>query len=339
MEIKYMESLTGLRGLAVLIVFISHAANEGLLPYFFGHGFGQIGVMIFFLLSGFLMAHLYISEDFNRVNVRKYILARIGRVVPLYFMVVFLSVLVSIYEPDFVFNLTDSSTVFRALAFIDAPYIFWTIPVEVQFYFIFIGFWFIYKKNYRPTVLVLFFVLTLVPSIFLYAMYFKMPHIISLYSPAFFLGLLTALMHKKMVNSILIKKIMAVRYNLIIFLVFLNLPILREQYGFISSGSMYLRTWGDPITWCIVYSLFVCAVLSPMNVDLLNKNMLMYLGTISYGFYLIHYPVLMFFKGIEVHALIQLFLTLVCTLIISHCSLWYFEKPIGLKFRNLFVVR
>ena len=103
-------------------------------------------------------------------------------------------------------------------------------------------------------------------------MYFKMPHIISLYSPAFFLGLLTALMHKEMVNSILIKKIMAVRYNLIIVLVFFNLPILREQYGFISSGSLYLRTWGDPITWFIVYSLFVYTVLSPMNVDLLNKK-------------------------------------------------------------------
>ena len=92
------------------------------------------------------MAHLYINKDFNRVNVRKYILARIGRIVPLYFMMVFLSVLVSIYEPDFVFNIIDPATIVRALAFIDAPYIFWTIPVEVQFYFIFLVFGLFIRK-------------------------------------------------------------------------------------------------------------------------------------------------------------------------------------------------
>jgi len=55
---KYIHTLTGLRGLAALIVFVSHSANVGLLPHFFGTGFGQVGVMIFFLLSGFLMSHL-----------------------------------------------------------------------------------------------------------------------------------------------------------------------------------------------------------------------------------------------------------------------------------------
>ena len=57
---KRIHTLTGLRGIAALLVFISHCGAQSILPSFLGKGFGQIGVMLFFVLSGFLMTHLYI---------------------------------------------------------------------------------------------------------------------------------------------------------------------------------------------------------------------------------------------------------------------------------------
>jgi peptidoglycan/LPS O-acetylase OafA/YrhL len=44
---QHIHSLTGLRGLAAMLVFISHSANDGFLPVYVGDGFGQTGVMLF----------------------------------------------------------------------------------------------------------------------------------------------------------------------------------------------------------------------------------------------------------------------------------------------------
>ena len=166
---SYIHTLTGLRGLAALLVFISHSANLSLLPSFLGSGFGQIGVMIFFVLSGFLMSHLYINKDFHRENVKSYALARIGRVFPLYFILLFISILISKYfYTDFVYNFNASTELVRALTLVEAPYVFWTIPVEVQFYIVFLGFWFLYKKNCSPYILLLYIFLSMLPSIFIY---------------------------------------------------------------------------------------------------------------------------------------------------------------------------
>ena len=73
---SYINSLTGLRGMAAFIVFISHCANQGMLPAIFSNGFGQIGVMLFFILSGFLMGHLYLDKEANSDSVKLYLLAR-----------------------------------------------------------------------------------------------------------------------------------------------------------------------------------------------------------------------------------------------------------------------
>ena len=54
---EHIKQLDGLRGLAALLVVYSHAGQQGLVPK--NTGTGQIGVMLFFILSGFLMGWLY----------------------------------------------------------------------------------------------------------------------------------------------------------------------------------------------------------------------------------------------------------------------------------------
>ena len=67
---KDIPVLNGLRGLAVMIVFASHASNIFYQGEIVGWGGGQLGVMLFFMLSGFLMAHLYAGRAADVVDCR-----------------------------------------------------------------------------------------------------------------------------------------------------------------------------------------------------------------------------------------------------------------------------
>lgn len=58
-SIDSYKSLNGLRGVAVLFVLFSHAANKGLIFFegfsIAGSGSGKVGVYLFFVLSAFLL--------------------------------------------------------------------------------------------------------------------------------------------------------------------------------------------------------------------------------------------------------------------------------------------
>jgi peptidoglycan/LPS O-acetylase OafA/YrhL len=335
---KYIHSLTGLRGLAALVVFISHSANESLLPDFLGHGFGKVGVMLFFVLSGFLMSHLYISEDFTFKHVAKYAIARIGRVVPLYFAMILISIVISKYlYHDFYYQFPDIRTIALACSFIKAPSVFWTIPVEVQFYVVFLGLWFVNKKLSRSYLLVTFILYSFVRILFLRSETLRLPEFITLYAYAFFVGVITALFYKRIRNSVIVHKCASVLAIPIALLFFLNLPVLRERHGILIGDGLHLNIWNDPITWAIIYLLFICAMLNVKGLFFLNTKPFVLLGNISYGFYLMHYPILMSFSNLNIHPVIQLVLAFSLTTILAHFSYKYFELYVSRKVRSWIV--
>ena len=87
-----IRRLNTLRGLAALIVVISHYSNDTLiLGGLLGYGAGQLGVMLFFVLSGFLMTHLYGTQALDSSAAKRFAIARIARVVPLFVVVVIAS--------------------------------------------------------------------------------------------------------------------------------------------------------------------------------------------------------------------------------------------------------
>lgn len=92
---SYYTALTGLRALAAYMVFFHHynpflfLGNDTLL-----YGFASemhIGVTLFFVLSGFLIAHNYFH---TKIDFKKYMINRIARIYPLYFILTTLSFLV-----------------------------------------------------------------------------------------------------------------------------------------------------------------------------------------------------------------------------------------------------
>lgn len=86
-----IEPLTGLRWCAALAVFLSHNVPKGRTPLFISMFFssGYMGVTVFFVLSGFVLTVTY-SKAMTEPTIAStwnYAVARIARVMPLYWLV------------------------------------------------------------------------------------------------------------------------------------------------------------------------------------------------------------------------------------------------------------
>jgi peptidoglycan/LPS O-acetylase OafA/YrhL len=130
-----IPALDGIRGLAALMVALSHMGNIG--HFIEIRGTGQHGVMLFFVLSGFLMSWLYGNGQTGYSNWVGYGIRRIMRVYPLYLVVVMLAFLAHQLGLTFIYGNVDGNLLVD-LALLRADYlIFWTIPVEMKFYLAF----------------------------------------------------------------------------------------------------------------------------------------------------------------------------------------------------------
>ena len=94
----YFKALTGIRAIAASMVFFHHMNPFSGKPGFelladFTNEF-HVGVTIFFVLSGFLIAYRYF-EQANELSLRKYFLNRFARIYPVYFVLVTLSFFLS----------------------------------------------------------------------------------------------------------------------------------------------------------------------------------------------------------------------------------------------------
>jgi peptidoglycan/LPS O-acetylase OafA/YrhL len=146
---KYRKEIDGLRAIAVVSVIFFHAGFT-----FFGGGF--VGVDVFFVISGYLIASNIIDDIENKsFSFLNFYEKRARRIVPaLFFMILFTLpfawfgmlphqlkefaeslVSVALFASNIYFYLTsnyfDISSEFKPLLHT------WSIAVEVQFYFIF----------------------------------------------------------------------------------------------------------------------------------------------------------------------------------------------------------
>jgi len=135
-----IDSLTGIRGMAALLVVYAHLAEEHFFAISRLHP-GEMGVMVFFTLSGFLMAFLYGNKTFDYSAVARYGISRFSRIAPAYLTVVVASYLIyNLIDAKFVYAITHQNLI-RHLAFSGNVSALWSIPPEVQFYVIFVGLW------------------------------------------------------------------------------------------------------------------------------------------------------------------------------------------------------
>lgn len=144
-----LNSLDGLRGLAVLFVFLSHTSNTGvyLIPGWNFSGIGTYGVFLFFILSSFLLTYPFlVNRDhvLTRGYFEDYFFRRFLRIYPLYTFYLILALATTFIFSAFL-NISKPTGIPLPLTFDgfilqltlqQGKSITWSILVEFRYYFL-----------------------------------------------------------------------------------------------------------------------------------------------------------------------------------------------------------
>ena len=271
-------ALTGLRALAIGLVLISHMAiAQGLPRPWMIKGSGQLGVMLFFLLSGYLMARIYGTQAPDRQLVRRFTLARAGRVLPAYLVVIAVSFAVAPWDPLWPYQIVDLPTLARHLLMIEGQNALWAVPIEVQFYAVFLVVWLIGRGRFFHLL-----VLIALPLCWLLNFGAVLPDAatrpLAIYLPYFLGGCALGLW---LPGEIRLPGwagwLLCVVASLALLLAF---PYLRRHFG------AELPMWRDPIVFVTIVMVFLATLWRAGAFALLTHPVAVWVGTISYGLYL-----------------------------------------------------
>lgn len=323
-----MPFLDGVRALAVTMVFIFH-----LNPNWISGGF--IGVDIFFVISGFLITQIIWKSLSNTTfQYGQFLWSRCKRLIPAYgFVIAVITVFAAFillpnelleYNKSLAYSipfLTNWWFFIKSGYFESSSEYFpllhtWSLAVEWQFYLVFPLFLlliFKLKKEYIVSSLVVFTFITAIVSIILTSIDPSMAFYLSPFRAAEFLigGLVSFLVTKSV-------KISQRMINLMVNISFLGILI----YGFgLTKDSVFPGFYA--IIVAILTGMFIFGLYkqeqSAVKV-LLSSKPVVFVGKISYSFYLWHWPIILFSKfyfdsidNFAIYAFIIL-TTLSCTL-------------------------
>ncbi len=148
-SVPYIKSLDGLRGLAILLVLFDHWA-----PWQGVHDileFGRVGLLLFFILSGYLITSVLLSlrekiqnNELKIIHALKiFYFRRILRIFPIYFLAILLAAYFFqsvrddfIYHLLFVQNFSGMWQLYLHAAPYQSAYHLWSLAVEEQFYLV-----------------------------------------------------------------------------------------------------------------------------------------------------------------------------------------------------------
>jgi peptidoglycan/LPS O-acetylase OafA/YrhL len=334
---NYLYQIQILRALSVLLIFFFHSNLE-----LFSKGY--LGVDIFFIISGYVITKILEDKIFhnNKYNFKEFYIQRILRIAPVYFFIINIFILTFLIigpltDLDYIINkiqfiFTFSSNFYYLNyqkeyfdnIFQDPLNHTWSLAVEMQFYLAFPFLYYFLKKNLNQELLIKVLILIIASSILFNYYYIKNINL-TYYSPIFrawefLLGSLIYLLHNKknFYKKNIIKELQQKNY---IFLVIIFIIIF-----FFNNNSRFL----DLILTTISTSFFLLFVKKNSSTGLFSINkLLIYLGDISYSFYLWHLPVLYFFN-IYYAEKYKLIYALISTILLSHLSYTFVEK----KFKN-----
>lgn len=325
-----IPQLDGLRAFAALIVVGSHTGQIGL-PLIFPSLTGGFGVLLFFMLSGFLMGYLYLHKPLDAPSVAHYVAARVARIAPIYLVAVTLAYIASsVLGPQFVYYI-DGRAFLRLLAFSGSSHVFWSIPPEVQFYVAFAVFWFAVRRGYVglavPAVILLAGVMMLFRPIF--------PGIsLPSHFHIFFSGVALAVMVRSGLTDMISAKLAAIIQAVSIIALLMASLRLWPSKEFIESIG-----WDDNAVVYGNFGLVVCfgafllasTVPNRFGAAIFANKPMRRIGGYSFSLYLLHEPILAgtgYLASDYLPGSIVIILGVCLSLAVAALSFHWFERPV-----------
>lgn len=358
-NIRYMPSLDGLRFLAYLAVFLFHAdlilrmwspAPEVILPLKL-FGIGWIGVDVFFVLSGYLItAGILVNID-SPSFLRNFYTKRVLRIFPLYYLTCVFGLVIAPAVLPSAFaeahkQLLEHWPVYFAnvqnwwvsLGGKRAYYLghFWSLAIEEQFYL----FWPVALLLMRRTkfvvpiciVLIVLVIAGRVAVQFLFGTHakFYLHFATTARVDALFIGCILALCWHPNAAPPPLESVLK-----------FSLPTLTVAIYFLATF-WPVAPFGDFATQSIGYTIIAlgsAGIIALLQLPRANRTFLanpvmVYLGRISYGLYVFHWPVMYCFKSLfdayewhgNIAAIVFVLLSFVVTLALAAISYHAFER-------------
>lgn len=330
---QYRKDIQGLRAIAFLMVYIFHL-NAGWLSG------GFLGVDVFFVLSGYLMATITMSAlDNNTFGFLDFYKRRFQRIIPAYFI---LLLVVGLIWP-FIYLYHDigvlKGTLSRAalflsnLAFQNGDSYFgaqmsenpllhtWSLSIEFQFYFLIPIFLVYLRKHALKLTIALILIISLYTSYDIifndskYIVYFSLLARI----PEFLVGVAFSLLFKE--GIYLKQSISNVLCTIAAAVLIVCSIVFDEKSAF--PGALALLP-------CICVGIILCIRGSILE-QILSNSVLMYIGKLSYSLYLWHWPIMAYVRyyyGNYEFSLLQVGLVSVATFVCAYLSYQFIERKI-----------
>ncbi|MEX4490506.1 acyltransferase [Haemophilus influenzae] len=358
-SIKYRPEIDGLRAIAVISVIIYHL-NESWLSG------GFLGVDIFFVISGFLITGIIITEiQQNSFSFKQFYTRRIKRIYPAFITVMALVSFVA--SAIFIYNDFNQlrKTIELAITFLSNFYLgltqgyfdlsanenpvlhIWSLAVEEQYYLIFPLILILAYKKFREIkalfiiTLILFFILlatSFIPANF-YKEVLHQPNIYYLSNlrfPELLVGSLLAIYHNLSNKVQLSKQVNNILAILSTLLLFSCLFLMHNNIAYIPGITLILP--------CIFTALIIHTTSQNNIIKLcLSNKAIVFIGKISYSLYLYHWIFIAFAYYITGSKQIQgitVLIVVILTIIFSITSYYLIEQPIRkskLNFKQAFI--
>jgi peptidoglycan/LPS O-acetylase OafA/YrhL len=339
---EHLKGLDSLRAIAALIVVFSHLellkGQNHIENIFEVVPSGHIGVILFFVLSGFLISFLLMKElEINqKISFRNFYMRRILRIWPLYYLIIILSFLLnesSNSTMSYLLCITIFPNVAHAIGegWASSPQI-WSIGVEEQFYLIWpiiLSMIFTFRKKLLPIILISFILIfTLLPHAlgFINVRFFQSEYMLTI--ERFFYG---------------------TKYNCLAIGAFIGIAyanrkkwvnLLNNNFIFIPITIITLLMWGFNVVFvhfndevfAILFALLILGAIGSETIKI-DTNISKFLGKISYGIYMYHWLIIIlvmkflpFQENTSFYNLKLYFLVFGLTIFVSWFSFVFFEK-------------
>lgn len=343
---KQLKALTATRGFAALLVVIFHFGTD-IRPFSYFEQFftgGNFAVSYFFVLSGFVMYWTYHNRHISFGN---FIKRRIARIAPLYWFALLLSMIAPVYYYKVYHNPPIDAEVVKSLLLnvfflqgyfpkyslsINSPG--WSLSVEMFFYILFPVLLVIAKRNIRMFLIAgtTFFLLSQMAHV---AMVNHMPsadneaHNLIFYHPLFHLNeFIIGMMGGYYFTICDVRKVRL--SSLLAFIVIVLLINFLPRTISLHNGLL------------APFFLVLIIALALNEPPALTTRPLLFFGEISYGIYLLQFPVhyyISLWNGLywKLSAVKEFYLMLATLFLLATISFYLIEKPMRNKINSIHI--